>query len=121
MAEQILWNRRKYDFWALFTATFQEGLPMPQYVVIESFRLRPGRAMEQVGSTFPSVEMIGLIEAFQFVVGPMNFFEIVYQEPGAIGRTAVLPEHTKYFVGKPHAMDAYKHARYFFVTEVREK
>ena len=114
MAEQIPWDRRKEDLWALFTATFREGLPVPQYTVVENFRLRPGRAMEQVGSTFPSVEVIGLIEAFQFVT--KNYFKLVYQEPAIISRVQVLPEHAPLFVGKPHAADAYRHARYFCVT-----
>lgn len=117
MAEQIPWDRRKEDLWALFTATFREGLPVPQYTVVENFRLRPGRAMEQVGSTFPSVEVIGLIEAFQFVT--KNYFKLIYQEPAIISRVQVLPEHAPLFVGKPHAADAYRHARYFCVTGAR--
>lgn len=114
MAEQIPWDRRKEDLWALFTATFREELPAPRYVVVESFRLRPGRAMEQVGSTFPSVEVIGLIEAFQFV--SRQQFEIIYQEPAVIGRVAISPEFQHHFVGKVHASDAFKHARYFVIT-----
>lgn len=114
MAEQIPWETRLEDFWALLTATFREELPVPQYIVVENFRLRPGRAMEQVGSTFPSVEIIGLIEAFGYVT--KNFFQIVYQEPGAISRVAILPEHAHFFTGLQHAADAYKHARYFCVT-----
>lgn len=114
LAEQIPWDRRKEDLWALFTATFREELPVPQYTVIENFRLRPGRAMEQVGSTFPSVEVIGLIEAFHFIT--KNFFDLVYQEPAIISRVQILPEHAAFFVGKPHAADAYRHARYFLTT-----
>jgi len=116
MAEQIPWETRKEDLWALFTATFREGLSVPLYTVVENFRLRPGRAMEQVGSTFPSVEVIGLIEAFQFVT--KNYFRLVYQEPAIISRVQILPEHASCFVGKPHAADAYRHARFFCVTSV---
>jgi hypothetical protein len=119
LAHQIPWKTRKEDFWALFTGTFREILPVPQYVVIESFRLRPGRAMEQVGSTFPSVEVIGLIEGYQFVTH--NYFQIVYQEPGTIARVAMLRENAGFFVGLPHAMDAYKHARYFSVMQTARK
>ena len=118
MAEQIPWSRRKEDLWALFTATFEEELPVPQYVVVESFRLRPGRAMEQVGSTFPSVEVIGLIEAFHFLA--KSNFILSYQEPAMISRVQVLGEHASLLLGKVHSADAYRHARLFYITNKAE-
>jgi hypothetical protein len=75
--------------------------------------------MEQVGSTFPSVEVIGLIEGYQYVT--RNYFTIKYQEPGSIARVAVLAEHAGFFVGLPHAMDAYKHARFYCVMQTARK
>lgn len=114
LAEQIPWERRHADFWALLGDLNYHRVPAPQLVVIENFRLRPGRAMEQVGSTFPSVNVIGLIEAYRHV-SPFEF-DIVFQEPAIIGRVQILPVHQSLFVGKQHAADAYRHARYYAVT-----
>lgn len=118
LAEQVLWNNRHADFWALLVTMNERIVPVPDIVVIENFRLRPGRAMEQVGSTFPSVNVIGLIEAFQYVA-PISF-ELAYQEPAIIGRVQILPEHQELFVGKQHAADAYRHARYYSITNAHK-
>ena len=112
-AGQILWDRRKLDMYALLSGTYRTRLPVPEAIVIESFRLRPGRAMEQVGSTFPSVQVIGNIEAFQFALSLS--VPLIFQEPSIISRVEILPEHEDRLTGKPHAQDAYKHARYYLV------
>lgn len=110
LAEQIPWETRKSDLLALLRGSSQ---PQPDYIVMESFRLRPGRAMEQVGSTFPSVEIIGLVEGFVYALG-LNI-PIYYQEPAVISRVQILPEHEEFLKGKVHASDAYKHVRYYLV------
>jgi hypothetical protein len=114
---QIPWEQRTSFFMALFNGTFatDNGKPLlPEIVVIEAFRLRPGRAMEQVGSIFPSVRIIGIIEAFIEISLPKPL--MVFQEPSVIGRVEVLPEHKEALSGLIHATAAYMHARYYHLT-----
>lgn len=113
-AVQIPWSRRIEDFAALLAGTSEEGLQQPDVIVFEAFRLRPGRAMEQVGSIFPSVRVIGIVEALHYTMDLKC--PIVYQEPSILSRTEVLEEHKQHFVGREHAADAYRHARYYHVT-----
>jgi hypothetical protein len=83
-------------------------------VVIESFRLFPHKAKAQIGSQFPSVRVIGTIEAYCYTnnLGP----EVIkFQEPGDISRVAVLEPHIPVVAGSPHKIDAYRHARLYFI------
>lgn len=107
-ALQIPWERRLPDLWALLDQKAVER------IVVESFRLRPGRAMEQVGSAFPSVQIIGLIEGFLYARAAPT--PVTYQEPCVISRVQILPEHQLNLRGLPHAADAYRHVRYYVVT-----
>lgn len=112
-AGQIVWERRLFDINAMLTGLFP--YTKPDVIVIESFILRPGRAMEQVGSTFPSVQIIGIIEGIRFtnlLKAPM-----IMQTPGIIGRVEILPEHKDRLKGMVHAQDAYRHARYYLVSK----
>jgi len=121
MVEEILWENRLTFFEALFYGrlTTINGEPLlPDVVVIESFRLRPGRAMEQIGSNFPSVRVIGIVEAF--VALCINEPLLVFQEPSIIGRCEILAEHASMFRGLIHAGDAYRHARYYHLTTRRK-
>lgn len=115
MASQIPWELRKSLLWALIAGTsITWPLGQPDAIVIEDFKLRPGRALEQIGSDFPSVHIIGMIEGFHYAL--QLRCPIVYQTPAIIGRVQVLPEHSSVFKGREHASDAYKHARYYLVT-----
>jgi hypothetical protein len=114
---EIPWDSRLGLLTALIGGTSaHNGLLQPQAVVVEAFRLRPGRAMEQVGSIFPSVRIIGIIEALLYQRPDRSKVPLVFQEPGIMARVEVLPEHADLFVGMPHAKDAYKHARYYTLT-----
>lgn len=118
---QIPWESRISFFVALFSGAFatDDGeILLPGIVVIESFRLRPGRAMEQIGSEFPSVRVIGIVETLIYqctVAQPL----LVFQEPAIIGRVEILPEHKQQLSGLIHAQDAYRHARYYHLTTHR--
>jgi len=118
---QIPWEYRISFFQALFTGTFADEVQskplLPEVVVIESFRLRPGRAMEQVGSEFPSVRVIGIVETFISLCIPKPL--LVFQEPSVIGRVEILPQHIEQFKALIHAGDAYRHARYYHITTRR--
>jgi len=118
---QIPWEKRVSFFQALFYGTFtnDKGEPqLPEIVVIESFRLHPGRAREQTGSEFPSVRVIGIVEAFVSMCCPKPPL-LVFQEPGVIGRINILPEHESMLSGLVHAADAYRHVRYYHLTTGR--
>ena len=117
---QIPWEDRVSFFRALFTGGIAQpdGYQLlPEIVAIESFRLRPGRAMEQVGSEFPSVRVIGIVEAFLSLCSPQPL--LAFQEPVIIGRCQILSEHEQLFRGLVHAGDAYRHARYYYVMHWR--
>lgn len=114
--DQIPWQNRVTFFKALFAGTLTDvnGKPLlPEVVVIEAFRLRPGRAMEQVGSVFPSVRIIGIVEALISFMTPPPL--LVFQEPIDMSRVSILPEHEELLKGFIHVQAAYKHARYYHV------
>jgi len=113
---QIPWEDRLSFFPALLHGTFtNQGKPqLPEVVVIESFHLRPGRAMEQVGSVFPSVRIIGIVEAFASLCTPEPL--LVLQDPSVIGRVEILQQHSAMLSTLIHAQDAYRHARYYCLT-----
>ena len=120
-AAQIPWEKRISFFVALFSGTFanaKDEPQLPEIVVIEAFRLRPGRAMEQVGSDFPSVRVIGIVETLIYCCQPCKPL-LVFQEPGVIGRVEILPEHIDQLSGLIHAADAYRHVRYYHLTTGR--
>lgn len=117
---QIPWESRISFFVALFGGTFADdkGKPLlPEVVIIENFHLRPGRALEQIGSEFPSVRVIGIVEVLVALCCPKPL--LVFQDPSVIGRVSILPEHEERLAGLIHAQDAYRHARYYHITTRR--
>ena len=77
-------------------------------VACEAFVLRPGRAQQLVGSDFPSVRIIGILEE---ALSTYNLLDRLYlQQPSQAKRAAILPEHAHLLSG-PHDRDAYRHAR----------
>lgn len=78
-------------------------------VVVEQFILREGRAQQQVGSTFPSVLVSGIVESVLNSRGQLSLMH--YQQPSQALRAQVLPEHAELLSGMNHAADAYRHAR----------
>lgn len=84
-------------------------------VVIESFNLYPVAAKGQaaIRSSFPSVEMIGIVSYACHI----NEIELVRQPPSVRSRVTVLPEHKEALRGLHHAVDAYKHVRYYLVHQ----
>jgi hypothetical protein len=117
---QIPWEDRVTFFVALFSGTFALGKSkslLPEVVVIENFHLRPGRALEQIGSEFPSVRVIGIVEVLVALCCPKPL--LIFQDPSVIGRVSILPEHEERLAGLIHAQDAYRHARYYHITTRR--
>lgn len=90
----------------------------PSTSIVESFRLYRDKAQDQIGSTFPSAQVIGIIEAYCFMVG---IAMPIYQPAATIAGkppVLVLPIHTNLlYMGTKdmmeHSNDAYKHVRYW--------
>lgn len=86
----------------------------PVYIVLESFRLYPHKAQEQIGSDFPSSRIIGMVEAYAQQLG---LAAPTFQPAVCMQMVEVLPEHKGYLrMTSEHRKDAYKHARYFVVA-----
>jgi hypothetical protein len=113
---EFKWSDRHDWLERLITGKYtHQGIPHTfDVVIIENFRLRPDKARTQIGKVFPSSQLIGIVDYLCY----HNHIELVVQEPGVRTRVKILDEHADLIVG-PHQHDAYQHARYFYVTEIR--
>lgn len=122
---EILWDDRFDQLKALLDSMFLHPLlqePQPVgAVVIETFRLRQGRAYEQSGSDFPSTQVIAIVQTLLWVRDPFYLTRLFYQEPAIIGRVKILDEHVNYVAGSEHKKDAYRHARFFYLAHGRKE
>jgi hypothetical protein len=83
----------------------------PSTIVMEAFILYPHKASDQIGQMFPSVRVIGLVEA------ACNFLELSqphFQMAAVRTRVKVLPQH-ELKLRSTHTRDAYKHLRFYLV------
>jgi hypothetical protein len=114
-AEEVKWADR-FSTSRNTIASYSQMTPRP-IIVCESFYLRADEASNQVGSDFPSCQLIGIIECwcYEFSLGD-RFYK---QNPDVKSRTGILERHYN-LVKSPrdHMKDAYQHARYFIVHEV---
>lgn len=83
-------------------------------IVVESFRLYPHKAQQLVGDDFPSVRVIGMVEAACWM---HNFAQIHFQTASQIRRVQVLHDLP---IRSEHIRDAYRHARLFIVDNKDE-
>lgn len=85
----------------------------PNLTVVEEFKLYKHKAQDQIGSDFPSVRVIGIIETYmvEFELGAPAFqgAALIAGAPPV----RILEEHVSLLHNSEHARDAYKHARYF--------
>lgn len=103
---QIPWEER-FSLMSLLCA-----LPLPDAVIVESFRLYAHKARAQINNDFPSVRVIGIVEAAAYLV---DILDRVHFQPASIRtRVQVLPEHQEVDRAGPHARDAYQHLRFFY-------
>jgi len=109
--DQIPWNLRLFRCEALIAFASQAPI---EAVVIESFHLYAHKAKAQIGNTFPSVQVIGIIEAFCYTHGIRE--KIVFQSASEIARTLIRPEH-EHLLTSEHMRDAYKHARLWLIKQ----
>lgn len=138
-ALEMPWESRFELLKTLIDGTFldQEKPQPPEAVVVESFALRSNRAIEQTGSDFPSSQIIGIVEAFLWMEtfkaeprksfdfpresGLQGFNRLHFQQPSVFSRVAIEPEHVVWVEGSEHKKDAYRHARYYYIMNVRAK
>jgi len=93
-----------------FFLKYQEEIGI---ILLERFKLfRNPKTMEaQINSEFPSVRIIGIVEAQAEMYG--LFDRIRFQEPGD-RKSANIPRYDWAAVGpSDHVKDAYRHARYY--------
>jgi hypothetical protein len=83
-------------------------------VVIEQFTLYKHEALNQVGSTFPSSQVIGALEAVLFNTHQLS--KRVFQPAYNTKAVKVNAEHTLSIGSSEHRKDAYKHAKYFIAA-----
>lgn len=122
-ADVVTWEDRFSLMYHLYCGMSKQGplVEPPDIVVIEQFRLYAHTAHSQIRSFFPSVRIIGMIEAFLYnypCAIPCERASLVLQPASCIALVAILPEHTQFLHSK-HSMDAYKHVRYFYETQWR--
>lgn len=136
-ALEIPWENRLPILEALLDGTYYSQVPqLPEAVVVETFRLRQGRALEQTGSDFPSSQVIGSIQAFlhldklprppgQGFLYPnenraYGLDRLHFQEPVCMSRVEILPGDFSFVSGSEHRKDAYKHARFFYLSQIKK-
>lgn len=83
-------------------------------IVVEDFFLYHHKMESQVGNRFPSVQVIGIIEAYAWINHVHQL--IHYQVASLRTRVAILPQHSTIIRKSPHTTSAYQHLRYFLVT-----
>jgi len=88
----------------------------PKVVICESFRLYQHKAKAQIHSSFPTVEMIGMLKAVCWLNG---LDDPIMQSPTCKGNVNILPRHRLTVGSSPHVQDAYRHFRYWWITEYR--
>lgn len=124
-AADVTWENRFSLMYYLYCGTPQCGplVEPPDIVIVESFHLYAHTASSQIRSDFPSVRVIGMIEAFLYNMPlsyPREYVGIVLQPASVISLVAIQPEHGN-MLGSLHMIDAYKHVRYFYVTQWRSE
>lgn len=109
----VLWEQRL----EYFSTTLRDNAAVIAAIIIERFALSSSPLLQrsQAGSEFPSVRVIGIIEAYAHLYGLHS--KIVYQVPVNMASIRTIPAHHLKLVGaSPHTQDAYKHLRYYVLT-----
>lgn len=93
----------------------------PQILIYERFALYKHKAMQQVNSEFPTVEIIGYIKlAYVHLTRTEHVCKLVKQPASVMERVEISPQHELQLRGKRHATSAYKHIRYYIINHFVE-
>lgn len=106
----IKWDGRFECLWRLLSSR-------PDHIVMEDFRLFNHKKDSQVGSVFPSVQVIGTVDAFAWSLQLSDRIHI--QQPADRIRVAVLPQHESTVRGITHTVAAYQHLRLFAIVHLK--
>ena len=111
LAREVTWNNR---FW--FREYLFDCRDVIEKIIIERFKLFPKREtmLAQINSEFPSVRIIGIVEAYADIYGLLD--KIVYQEPNDRKSVHTPIEHQQALGASDHVKDAYRHLRYYLLT-----
>lgn len=88
-------------------------------IIIEEFRLFSNKITlnSQINSEMPSCRIIGIIE----LSAALCKLDCVYfQTPSQRLNVEVSPEHAKQLMRSRHAIDSYRHLKYFILTSARK-
>lgn len=85
-------------------------------IILERFKLfgRQATMQAQINSEFPSVRIIGIVEAYAHLLGLHN--KIVFQEPNDRKSAQIPRPHYLQIGPSDHVRDSYRHFRYYALT-----
>jgi hypothetical protein len=101
---EVPWERR---------FALREYIAGVHHIVIERFALYASHKDQMVNNTFPSVQVIGICEAYMNELDMLD--AVTYQPASSMTQVAILPHHEYLVRGSEHKKDAYKHGRYFIL------
>ena len=114
-AGEITWDNRIEGLRALFERTVDLNVLA---LVVEDFRLYRHAARSQINSDFKPVQVIGAIQVLADEYGLLDLY--VTQPASSRSKVKVLPHHRPIVKGSAHMQDAYRHARYWIVTNAKD-
>lgn len=96
-------------------------VPAVDWIVTESFTLYESKKDSQVNSYFPSVRVIGILEALVNEMPGVRLDpeDIVFQGASQRKSVKVQEKHLMFVRGSAHKRDAYQHLRYFIIMKIK--
>jgi hypothetical protein len=111
-ASDVPWNDR-FVITDIIAAWFKQVGNV--WVVCEAFNLYAHAAQSQINSDFPSVQIIGMLQA---EMHRLNRYDRLIMQPASTRKPIQIKgEYKQPLQGLHHAKDAFKHARYFIITQ----
>jgi hypothetical protein len=114
-AQEIAWESR-FDLIPLLKCYV--GLAQPAYdaVVMESFNLFSWKAEAQIGSAFPSAQIIGIADTALYLAGTQHMLHML--PPAVKARISLARIQDARWQKSEHLKDAVKLIRYYIVKHV---
>lgn len=120
-AVQIPWDQRA-DLYQWLAVLHNSSLGLTRdldAIVIEDFVLYANKAKDQINSRFPSVSVIERVTVYAEQLGCAN--KIKMQMAGLRKSVLIPEEHYAILKRQQHAIAAYQHLRYYFLSTARAK